>query len=311
MTKPISYTQVSTYTRCPFSYRLKYVDRLTVPTTSINRLWGSALHKAIETWHRIDRDGDLRQLIDAELARTVAPYDLDDCVLTMLELAHAHHELIAASDSTNPTATKPYKDWASSVKLAELRLRCADKANEHDGLQPYPTREDLWARIIKHPDIATRYIDFDCKLPLLYFNDGPAIELDITLETDLGPVRAIIDQLRANDEGLLPTDLKSNQSDPKPRDVQTNQQFIHYQMVVNAHPELPSTAGAIWYSLRTGNQLKQDQLRPAALTEWLETIADMLACHERGNFIRRRGSWCDTCDWYDTHCTPQQEGDNE
>ncbi|MEO2191007.1 MAG: PD-(D/E)XK nuclease family protein, partial [bacterium] len=53
-----SHSRLSCYEKCPFQYKLKYVDRVRAPLgTSIEAFVGSMVHDALEWLYRLVRDG--------------------------------------------------------------------------------------------------------------------------------------------------------------------------------------------------------------------------------------------------------------
>lgn len=50
MTKKISYSQYSMWANCPHAWKLKYVDGHKIDDTSINTIFGTAMHEVIQEW---------------------------------------------------------------------------------------------------------------------------------------------------------------------------------------------------------------------------------------------------------------------
>ena len=48
--KPVSYSQLSMYSTCPYQWKLQYIDKVDIQSASIHLLFGSALHRVLQEY---------------------------------------------------------------------------------------------------------------------------------------------------------------------------------------------------------------------------------------------------------------------
>ena len=51
--KSISYSQFSQWDKCPYMWKLNYVDRLSVFTDNIHTLFGTSMHEVLQEYLRV------------------------------------------------------------------------------------------------------------------------------------------------------------------------------------------------------------------------------------------------------------------
>ena len=309
--RAISYSRISSFTyTCPFVYYLKYVKGIYPNKKDLKRAAGTALHKAIEFWHIAERKPDLVNLMDnqlrEELALGIGSDLLDSYVDTMASLRPRWLGLLAelSERSKQPTSLKAWKDDPDIAAAKALRTKVAELLADNENFgYPKSTQNDLLARVLMHPIIAQRYIEFDAKYPLVYSDSRPLVECDVTVDIAGQPRRAIIDQIRTNELGYFGIDLKNMAEALDPEVVKVNYQLINTQLVMALCPTLPDpTGGAAIYDLRSGVLIPQDPATPEMLAEWQEQVEMVTRAETYGVFPKRRDNKCLDCDMYALHC---------
>lgn len=314
--KPISYTRISTYTyRCPYAYYLKYVKGLRPTKTSLNRVWGSALHSAIEQWHLSGKTTPLALMMDEEFKRRLTEIheDFEPLMDTSYDLRRDWVSLLdeLSKKYTAPTSSKAWKDADVVAKVRALRERTATLAESVAEQLQWPKREDAFARAALHAKTAAQYEQFDATYPLLTFDDGaPMVEenFEFALDGFDRPLMAIVDQGRLIPDASgtpvpMPVDLKS-WSDPLNEALTDRyQQGLHYQLAWAFTPDRhPSPGGFAIYDLRTGAVTVQAAIDSARALAWANTCKMVLLAEEHGIFPPRDDNKCMDCDFWEVSC---------
>lgn len=119
----VSFSQFSTFYKCPLSWKLAYVDRLRDSEESIHTVFGDSMHNVIQAWTKV---------MYTETIKAAMAMDLRKMLLQeMLANYDAALESIGSNFSTKEELTEFYRDGAETLSwMRSRRKRYFDPSNE-------------------------------------------------------------------------------------------------------------------------------------------------------------------------------------
>lgn len=163
--KFISYSQYSTYRKCPQQWKLKYVDKIKEPEPSIHAVFGTSMHNVVQSW---------LQVMFNDTVKASEAMDFDVLLLQELKKNYAADaEKYGKNFSTKEELAEFYIDGVSTLKWLRKKRKAyfSTKTQELVGVE-LPL---LVAPLDSHPSVVLNgFIDVvikDKKTPKFYIPD--------------------------------------------------------------------------------------------------------------------------------------------
>ncbi|MDT8434679.1 MAG: PD-(D/E)XK nuclease family protein [Anaerosomatales bacterium] len=324
----MSFSKCNTWMRCPYLYKLRYVDRIDDPMPSLPMTFGKAVHSGIELTHlshvpqcalpdiKSNYIANTLESLIAQLSDIGIPDARELVATTTLDARHAVEVFDALRDKYQvPRASKAYREALADAQ--ERATETSTMLSEHMRItRSTPT---LLAYLTDLFNIDTNMQAYNDAYPLARNDeDTPYSELELIvpmMDPDTGEpayaIHAFIDDIRLDPEGkAFANDYKTGAL-PTPELVDYDYQLVNYQMLMALSDDLPAPSGARLFNPLTGERRAQ---RPVSLEmhlEWGDQLDTVRAAIAGGIFPRRRSRECTSCTHQEYCVTPGAIGDQQ
>ena len=113
--KTISYSQMSTYLSCPYKWKLKYKDKLPDSSSSVNLIFGTAMHETLQKYLTVMYDVSI-----AEADRLDLESDFHERFTNEYKKQYAQDWFNEQVDVSDLVQIEDNSEWEESSKISPI-----------------------------------------------------------------------------------------------------------------------------------------------------------------------------------------------